>query len=109
MRHPFPSPPEVIHWEKGNAEARRTFGLKTVDLAARRATLHSTNLSDRLDAVLGTEAVDHDDRLADLDHHVRRRGRAEQRATDEEAGHDEGGGATEGHGPDRRRGAIPGA
>ncbi len=52
MRHPFPSPPEVIHWEKANAEARRTFGLKTVDLAARRATLHSTNLSDRLDAVL---------------------------------------------------------
>jgi len=52
MRHPFPSAPEVIHWEKGNAEARRAFGLKAADLAARRATLHSTNLSDRLDAVL---------------------------------------------------------
>jgi ferrous iron transport protein B len=52
MRHPFPSAPEVIHWEKGNREARRAFGLKTADLAARRATFHSANVSDRLDAVL---------------------------------------------------------
>lgn len=52
MRHPFPAAPEVIHWDKGNAESRRAFGLKTTELAARRATLHSTNLSDRLDAVL---------------------------------------------------------
>jgi ferrous iron transport protein B len=52
MRHPFPSTPEVVQWEKGNAEARRAFGLRTANLSARRATLHSTNLSDRLDAVL---------------------------------------------------------
>ena len=52
MRHPFPAPLESLRWEKGDPEARRSFGLATVALAARRPSLHSANLSDRLDAVL---------------------------------------------------------
>lgn len=51
MRNPLPAVPEP-HWEKGDAESRRAFGLRVADLAARRATIHSANLSDRLDAVL---------------------------------------------------------
>ena len=51
MRHPFPNAPEP-RWEAGNAEARRTYGLTVTELAARRPTLHSSNFSDKLDAVL---------------------------------------------------------
>ncbi len=52
MRHPFPAPPQKRHWEKGEAESRRAFGLAAAALAARRPTAHSGNFSDRLDAVL---------------------------------------------------------
>ncbi len=51
MRLPLPASPE-IHWEKGNAESRRAFGLTVSELAARRPSLHSSNLSDRIDVVL---------------------------------------------------------
>lgn len=51
MRHPFPSVPEVP-WESGNTEVRRAFGLNVTELSARRPTLHSSNLSDRLDVIL---------------------------------------------------------
>lgn len=51
LGHPLPAAPEP-RWETGNAEARHQFGLKVAELAARRPTLHSSNLSDRLDTVL---------------------------------------------------------
>lgn len=52
MRHPFPAPPESLGWHRGDAESRRAFALATAALAARRPTLHSSNLSDRLDSLL---------------------------------------------------------
>lgn len=51
MRHPFPSTPEP-RWESGKEEARRQFGFDTASLAARRPTLHSSSVSDKLDTVL---------------------------------------------------------
>lgn len=51
MRHPFPPPPDP-RWEKGDEASRRAFALATAELAARRSTLYSASLSDRLDAVL---------------------------------------------------------
>jgi len=51
MRHPFPNTPEP-RWESGKEEARRQFGFDTASLAARRPTLHSSSVSDKLDTVL---------------------------------------------------------
>ncbi len=51
MGHPLPAVPEPL-WEKGDAGSRTRFGLTAAELAARRPTLHSSNLSDRLDTVL---------------------------------------------------------
>lgn len=51
MRHPFPNTPEP-RWESGKEEARRQFGFDTASLAARRPTLHSSSVSDKLDTFL---------------------------------------------------------
>jgi ferrous iron transport protein B len=52
LRHPFPAAPETLKWEKGDAEARRTFGLKTAELSARRPSEHTSTVSDKLDRLL---------------------------------------------------------
>lgn len=52
LRHPFPAAPETLNWEKGDAEARRAFGLKTAELSARRPSEHTSTVSDKLDRLL---------------------------------------------------------
>jgi len=52
LRHPFPAAPETLSWEKGDAEARRAFGLKTAELSARRPSEHTSTVSDKLDRLL---------------------------------------------------------
>lgn len=52
LRHPFPAKPETLNWEKGDAEARRAFGLKTAELSARRPSEHTSTVSDKLDRLL---------------------------------------------------------
>lgn len=51
MRHPFPAPPENLAWETGEEESRRSFGLATSELAARRPDAHASTLSDKLDKI----------------------------------------------------------
>lgn len=51
LGHPFPATPE-IHWETGDAESRRAFGLQVADLAARRPEAHTSTVSDKLDRIL---------------------------------------------------------
>lgn len=51
IQHPFPATP-APNWTKGDAESRRAFALATADLVARRPSLHSASISDRLDSVL---------------------------------------------------------
>lgn len=51
IRHPFPAPPEILSWEKGDAESRREFGLATTRLVARRPEEHTGTGSDRLDRI----------------------------------------------------------
>jgi len=51
MRHPLPIAPGA-KWKAGDPAARRAFGLTVSQLAARRSSIHSSRLSDRLDLFL---------------------------------------------------------